>query len=570
MKKSPYILGLNALGFNTSASLLKNNEIVGALEEERLIREKRTRKFPINSIKYLLNKEKISFEDLGAIAISWNPGINLEKFDYKKSDNLSYIPDLLHSIPNFIISNLKNIDQDYFKQEIKIGQKKLPIYYIKHHICHSANYYLSPFNSSSTLTVDAFGEKQSTGFFRCSKNIKELKSQEFPHSLGSFYSTFTEFCGFKPQSDEWKLMGASAYGDESKYYKKIRDLVFLIPEGGFELNLKYFNYYQFHRPNYYNSNLSNYLSLKPNFNTNLNTNYYDLCASVQKVFEDIYFHLINSLYKINKNKNLVISGGCALNCVANGKILQKTKFKRIFIPPMPDDSGAGLGAACYVYRDIFKKRKKINFKNNFLGPNYSNKIIKNIFDKYKLSYKFLKNPSIEAATSIANGKIIGWFQDSLEFGDRALGNRSILADPRKKNMKLRVNKTIKYREKFRPFAPAVHFDKGFKYFENYQDSYFMEKTLKVKKAYQKKIPAVTHEDGSGRLQTVKKENSKFYNLIEEFYNITGIPIILNTSLNYKGDSMVCSPEDAIKTFFLSGLDEIFIENYKLSKNDIKR
>ena len=565
MAKGNYILGINAFGFNTSASLLKNGVLTGAVEEERLSREKRTRKFPIKSINYLLNKESVSLKDLSAIGISWNPAINLEYFDHKKSDNLSYIPDLLHSVPNHLFKMSKNLNEDFFKQEIKIGSKTLPIFYVKHHLCHGANYYLSPFKNSSMLTVDAFGEKQSTVFFKCSKNINQIWSQEFPHSLGSFYSTFTEFCGFKPQSDEWKLMGASAYGDEKKYYKRIRDLVILKPNGGFDLDLKFFNHYQFHRPNYYNSSMSDILKLKPNNKQELNKNYYDLCASTQRVFEDIYFHLINSLQKMTKNKNLVISGGCALNCLANGKIIEKTKFKNVFIPPMPDDSGAGLGAAYFVYKDIMNNKKRATFKNNFLGPNYPNNKIKTILDKYHLSYKFIKNPSKEAAESIANGKIIGWFQDRLEFGDRALGNRSILADPRKKNMKMRVNATVKYREKFRPFAPAIIDTEGYNYFENYQDSRFMEKTLKIKKSFRNKIPAVTHKDGSGRLQTVSKENTKFYNLIKEFKNITGVPLVLNTSLNYKGDPMVCSPEDAIKTFYLSGLDEMFIENYKLSK-----
>ena len=568
MKNDNYILGLNAYGFNTSATLLKNGILIGAIEEERLSREKRTRKFPINSIKYLLNLEKIKIENLKAIAISWNPSINLEKFDKNKSENLTYLPDILHSVPNHLIKLLKNFDKKHFKQEIIINKNKsLPIYYVNHHLSHASNFYFSPFKNSSILTVDAFGENQTTSFYKGGPNsIELLWKQEFPHSLGSFYSTFTEFCGFAPQNDEWKLMGASAYGNSNKYYKKIKALVDLIPGKGFELNLKYFNHYLFHRPKYYNEKLSEYLNVSPNIKNNLNKNYYDICAASQKVFEETYFHLMNSLYKMSKNENLVVSGGCALNCLANGKILSKTKFKNIFVPPMPDDSGAGTGAAYYVHKEIFKSKSNFVLKHNFLGPSFSNKNIIDVLKRFKLKYVSCKDPTLDAAISISKSKIIGWFQDRIEFGDRALGNRSILADPRKKDMKDRVNLSVKYRENFRPFAPAVLEEYSKNFFENNQKSVFMEKTLKIKKIKRDLVPAVTHEDGTGRLQTVnKKNNQKFYKLINNFYKITNIPIVLNTSLNYKGDPMACSPEDAVKTFYLSGLDELYMGNLKIFK-----
>ena len=563
-----YILGLNAIGFNTSASLLKNGKLIGAIEEERLTRNKRTRSFPNLSIEYLLKKNNLSFEDINAVGISWNPTINLEKFDKANSTNHSYIPNILHTVPSNLMhfSNRKTFR--YFKQELSIKKnKKIPIYYINHHYCHAANFFISPFKNSSILTVDAFGEKQSVGFFKGKNNeINSIWSQEFPHSLGAFYSTFTEICGFKPQNDEWKLMGAAAYGNKNIYYKKIRNLVSLIPDTGFELDLKFFNHYMFHRPHYFNKKLLSYLEIKQNTDEVLNKKYYNLAAASQLVFEDIYFHLINSLFKKSESYNLVISGGSALNSLANGKVLNKTKFKNLFVPPVPDDSGAGLGAANYCFNVINKKKKRYVMNNNFLGPEFSNNEIRKILNKYKIKYQYLDNVSKEAAKSIANSKIIGWFQGKIEFGDRALGNRSILADPRNKNMKSRVNKSIKYREQFRPFAPAILNEYTSDFFENPQSSFFMERTLKIKKIKQKLIPAVTHLDGTGRLQTVNKvNNQKFYELIVEFFKLTKIPIVLNTSLNYKGDPIVCSPDDAIKTFYLSGLDELYLGNYRVIK-----
>jgi carbamoyltransferase len=563
------ILGLNTIGFNTSASYLDNGKLKCSIEEERLSRIKRTRQFPIKSIDYILNKFNLKFNDFDAVAISWNPLINLEKFDSNQSENKSYIPNLIHSIPSYILKLTKENVPEYFTQEIKFKKKKIKIYFINHHLSHASSYYFSGFKKASILTMDAFGEKQSGGFYLAKNNdIKKINDLEFPHSLGSFYSTFTEICGFKPQSDEWKLMGASAYGNQKKniFYEKIRKLVELKNNGKFELNLKYFNHYMFHRPNYYNKKLLDYLNISLNKKPELTQEYYDLSFAAQKVFEDILFNALNSLYRETKSENLVFAGGCALNCLANGKIIKKTKFKNIFIPPVPDDSGAGLGAAFYLHNKILNNKRVYVMDNNYLGPSYSNAEVESTLKKYKLKFKFVKNPSLIGAKLISENKIIGWFQDSLEFGDRALGNRSILADPRKNDIKLRINKIVKYREPFRPFAPAVLNEYVKKYFTEYQKSNFMEKTVKVKKKMQKYVPGIVHMDGTARLQTVmKKNNSKFYKLIEQFYKITKIPMVINTSLNYKGDPICCSIEDIVKTFYLSGLDAIIINNYLLEK-----
>lgn len=564
-----FILGLNSIGFNTSASLIKNNKVVAAVEEERLSRVKRTRAFPTKAIKYCLDQGNIRFEELDSVAISWNPLINLEKFDLNESQNSNYIPSILSSTINNILKDVKIHKKEFFSQNLYLNNnKKIKIFFINHHLSHASMFFLSGFKEANILTTDAFGENQCIGFYSGENNQIKLKdSQNFPHSLGSFYSTFTEFCGFRPQSEEWKLMGASAYGQNSNLYKKVKNLVSYDNKKNFYLNLKYFNHYMFHRPNYYSDDLIKYLSLKPNkLGKNLNKRYFNLAYAAQKVFEEIYYDLIIKTNKISKSKNLVIAGGSALNCVANGKIMKGSGYKNIFVPPVPDDSGAGLGAALYVNNSINKEKKRINLFNNFLGPAYKNNEILEELKKFKIKYEYFDNIENQAVDSIIQGKIIAWFQGSLEFGDRALGNRSILADPRNKDIKDKINKSIKYREAFRPFAPAILEEKVSDFFENAQTSYYMEKALIIKKDKRKLIPSVTHVDGTGRLQTInKKLNKKFYDLVNHFYKKTDIPILLNTSFNVQGEPLVASISDALKNFYLSGLDELYIGNYKIKK-----
>ena len=564
-----YILGLNSIGYNTSASLIKDNKIVAAIEEERLSREKRTRKFPINAIHFCLDRANIKFEEIDSLAISWNPLINLEKFDINASQNYSHIPSILSSTLNYMLRDIKNINKDFFVQNLYLkNNKKIKIFFVNHHLSHASSFFLSGFSNANILTMDAFGENECVGFFNAKNNkIKKISAQNFPHSLGSFYSTFTEFCGFKPQGEEWKLMGASAYGQNSNFYGKVKKLINFDKKNLFHLDLKYFNHYMFHRPKYFNQELEKYLSIKQNeIGKNLNKNYFNIAHATQKVFEETYFKLIDKSYSLSKSKNLVLSGGCALNCVANGKVLKNSKYKNIFIPPVPDDSGAGLGAALYVNNCINRNKSKISLFNNYLGPSFSNDKILKELNKFKIKYEYLKKVEDEATNSIIDGKIIGWFQDQLEFGDRALGNRSILADPRDKNIKDKINKSIKYREAFRPFAPAILEEKVSEYFDDAQTSYYMERALMIKKNKRKFIPAVTHVDGTGRLQTIsKKRNIKFYNLVKTFYLKTGVPILLNTSFNVQGEPLVSSISDAIKNFYLSGLDELYIGNFRVIK-----
>jgi carbamoyltransferase len=565
----PWILGLNAVGFNTSSVLLRGNEIFSAVEEERLIRQKRTRRFPFSGINFHLNKAGIRLSDLHAIAIGWNPLINLESHNTAQSERQRYLGEMLYSIPSSLMSLQKSTAADTSSQHISLEDGSiLPIHYVRHHLCHASNFYSSPYDEAAILTVDAFGEKESITFsIGQDTKIDTIWRQEFPHSLGCLYSTLTEFLGFEAQGDEWKLMGASSYGHPEKFRNRLSTVVKLIESGGFELDLSYFNFYQFHRPGRYTKKLAELLGVQPNQpGKALNQEYYDLASAAQELFEKIYFHLLTQLQKKTGLKNVVLSGGCALNSLANGKILSKTNFIDCFIPPVPDDSGVALGAAYYVYHRDYGGVRCESMKSNYFGPSFTNIEIIDYLKKYKIKHRNVENPAKEAATLIASGKVIGWFQGAVEFGDRALGNRSILADPRDAAMKEKVNDTVKYREGFRPFAPSILEEKISEYFIEAVPTPFMEKVFLIREDKRKIIPAVTHVDGTGRIQTVTKTQNKLYwELISEFEKMTGIPIVLNTSFNLKGEPIVCEPTDAIKTFFSSGLDALVIGSSILEK-----
>lgn len=563
------ILGLNSAGFNTSATLVIDGHPVFAIEEERLIREKRTRRFPIEGVKAALEAGGLDLQQIDAVAVGWNPAVNLEAPSQSQSQRARYLGEIFYSVPNNLMT-LTGGNAAYFSQQVVHLQdgSRLNIYYILHHLAHAASFFVSGFDEAAILTADAFGEKDCTQFTKGTGNeLVPMWSQEFPHSLGSFYSAFTSYLGFQHQSDEWKLMGASAHGSPDRFYDKVRSLVHLKDDGGFELDLSCFNHFQFHRPGLFTQKMTDVLGTTANEPEEPpNQEHFDLAASVQSVFEEIYLYLLGKLHERTGLKKLVVAGGSALNSVANGKILAETPFEELFVPPVPDDSGCSLGAAYYVYHQIMGKPRTYVMTQNYLGPSYSDAEIQRELDKYNITYEVVEDPTKIAASLIMSGRIIGWFQGRLEFGDRALGNRSILADPRDPSMKDKVNATVKFREDFRPFAPAILFNHLDEFFADAVETPFMEKVFPVRPEKRKVIPAVTHVDGSGRLQTVRREqNPLFHELISEFYRMTGVPVVLNTSFNVKGEAIVCSPQDALKTFFSSGLNALVIGNFLVKK-----
>ncbi|MGD8386056.1 MAG: carbamoyltransferase C-terminal domain-containing protein [Desulfobacteraceae bacterium] len=563
------ILGLNSAGFVTSSALVIDGKIHFAVEEERLDRQKRSRAFPMRGIREALKTAGLRLDDVDAVTVAWNPAINLEAFSPAQSQRHRYLGEILYNVPNHLMSLKPNEAADYSRQIISFSDGvELNIYYIMHHLAHASAFFFSPFEEAAIMAIDAFGEKHSTVFCEGKGNkIRRIWSQEFPHSLGSFYASMTEYLGFRPKNDEWKVMGASSYGDPQRYYEALHSLFHLKEEGGFELDLSYFNHYQFHRPLMYHPKLAALVGLPPNEKGRpLNQDYYDFAAAAQRVTEDIYCYLIGQLHERTGLDNLVLSGGVVYNSVANGKVLSNTPFQDVFVPPMPDDSGGSLGSAYYLYHQIQDQPRTYTMTTNYFGPGFSDEEIRATLDKFKIRYQPVEDPADEAAALIQEGKILGWFQNRIEFGDRALGNRSILADPRDPSMKDKVNETVKYREPFRPFAPSVLKEHVDEYFVNSVPTPYMEKVLPIRPEKQEEIPAVTHVDGSGRLHTVTKEqNPLYYRLIDCFRARTGVPLVLNTSFNLKGEPIVCSPQDAIRTFFSSGLDALIIGKFVVHK-----
>lgn len=561
------ILGINMSGRDSSAAVVVDGAVHFAVREERLNREKKTRRFPMLSIQACLEAVGRRLEDVDQVAISWNPTLNLERLNSAQSGVARYKPEHFYAVANHLLQLWPRETSVLAEQRLHFPSGVLEIAYVNHHICHAADSFLqSPFEDAAILILDAYGEKDSVTFARgLGTRIEILRTIPFPHSLGSFYGTMTQFLGFTPDLEEWKLMGASAYGDPARYYPALRQMVFLREDGGFEIDLSYFNYPTFSRPTMYSDKLVALLGPARRRDEDLEQRHYDIAAATQRVTEEVVFHLLHHLHAVTGLADLCLGGGVALNCVLNGKIAEHTPFRRVWVGSSPDDGGTALGAALFLAsRDPgFRRSPAVH---NYWGPGFDDAQVELELRRYRLAYRRSAQPAREAAALLVQGKIVGWFQGRVEFGERALGNRSILADPRDALMKDRVNGAIKYRESFRPFAPSILDEHTADFFEGAHFVPFMEKALVVRKDKQRLIPAVTHADGTGRLQTVRRDvNPRFWDLIHEFHELTGVPVVLNTSFNLQGEPIVCSPKDAIRTFFSSGLDALFLGPFVLEK-----
>ena len=566
------ILGINNEMHISSACLIEDGKIVAAAAEERFTREKLTRKFPQETIKYCFKEANIKMEEVDYIATSWNPGIYFTKFNPLLSGQRRHMVEQLYSVPDNLMQLYVRPEVDYVFQEISGSFGKIKTYYITHHRTHAANgFFLSPFSSAAILTADAQGEFESTTFCHGKGNkINFVKSINYPHSLGALYSTFTEFLGFRANSDEWKVMALASYADpNNEFYKRLKEEVVKFQgDGDFELNLSYFKGFLHDQPNLYTERLVETFGRARERDEEFQERHFEIASALQKISEEAIVHLLNWLFQQTREKNLVLSGGLFMNSVFNGKVLELTPFDNLFVSSCPDDSGNCFGAALYLYNHILGKGRSVPMSHNYYGPQYTDSEIEEALKGYNLNFAYEENIFKKAAKLLSEGNVIGWFQGRMEFGQRALGNRSILADPRKADMKNKVNRAVKFRESFRPFAPAVIKEKQEEYFEIGKggDVPFMEKVYPVIMDKRDQIPAVVHADGSGRIQTVIKElNPGFYSLIEEFEKITHIPIVLNTSFNLNGEPIVCTPSDAIKTFYSCGLDTLVIGNYIVHK-----
>jgi carbamoyltransferase len=574
------VLGLNIFHGDAAACIIKDGKIVVAIEEERINRIKHSSGFPINSINYCLNYSNLKISDVNYVCINRNPKVNLLKkiiFVIKNKLNYSYLLDRYKNLQN--IASVKDIISEYFDKE-KINFKVINI---EHHLSHiSSAFHLSGFKSSSVLSIDGFGDFVSTMWGKANKKKIDIKeSVYFPHSLGIFYTAITQHLGFPNYGDEYKLMGLSSYGKDSQV-KKIYQ-IFDDVGHKFKLKLKYFNHTdkKFNLDFYdeipiigtlFNEKVIEVLGKPREAKEELTQYHKDLAKSAQVVYEEIFYKILNNLYDFTKNENLCLSGGCAQNSVANGKILKKTRFKNIYVSSSSGDSGGAIGAATYFLsqKNIFLNKEE----GSFYGPNFTKKQIQQSIYNNKKDLQNVKQIDFESeeklldlvCAEILNKKIVGWFQGKMEWGPRALGNRSIIANPAISNIKDIINSKIKRRESFRPFAPSILEEYVDDWFDSSHESLFMSFVNEVKANKRDLIPSVVHTDGTGRLQTVsKKTNLKFYNLIKNFHKISGIPLLLNTSFN-ENEPIVMTPEHAISCFVRTKMDLLVLENTVLIRN----
>ena len=592
------ILGISAFYHDSAAALVVDGEIIAAAQEERFSRKKHDPGYPFNAVNYVLTEGKLKLNEVDHIVFFEKPFLKFERlletymaFAPKgfKSFSLSMPLWLREKLfqKKFLFDKLKQHDENF--KDIK------KIKFSEHHYSHAASaFYPSPFENAVVLTLDGVGEWATTTVAIGKKNkLEMIKEIYFPHSLGLLYSAFTYYTGFKVNSGEYKVMGLAPYGKPKYKDLIIQNLMDLKEDGSFKLNMKFFNYATgLTMTNKKFSDLFGHPVRNPKKDL-LEDFHMDIAASIQSVTEEIVIRITKNIASEYKIKNLCLAGGVALNCVANGKILRQKIFDDIWIQPAAGDAGGSLGAAlAYWHHELKKPRENFQdqMKGAYLGPKLSEINVEDQLKKLKARYTKKSSSEISSivAKELSNGKTVGWFQGRMEFGPRALGGRSILADPRSDKMQKELNLKIKFRESFRPFAPSVLREEVSNWFELNYDSPYMLLVSDVKREKQitmsekdkklfgidklnikrSSIPAITHVDYSARIQTVHKEtNLKYYNLINEFKKITDCPVLVNTSFNVRGEPIVCSVEDAFNCFMGTNLDILAIENYLLIKDD---
>jgi len=553
-----YIIGISAFYHDSSVCLFRDNQLIFACEEEKFTGIKHDSSFPIKALEYIYKYYKITPKNLQAVCYYENPKLKYQRV--MKNIKPQWFKNPIYSLKSYIKIkyNMKELDKR-FKEICPT------VFYSTHHESHQYySHYTSHFEESTCLSVDGVGEIDTVSVGVADYNgIKYSSLAAYPHSLGLYYSALTSYLGFRPNEGEYKVMGLASYGDPKKYIKEVKNLI-SYKNGKLECNMDVFCWNRTDK-SMFNEKLAELLSVPQRLpEEELLETHKDLAAAVQLRYEEVLFEIMKSIRLVSKSSNLSLSGGCAYNGTANGKIIDKTHFSHLWIPPAPSDAGSAIGAVVHYLVKERKVRSKIT-RNPFLGPQYLyNDTLKAINGlKYKV-YKNERQLTEYIAKELNDGKVVGWFQGHIEFGSRALGNRSILANPTIDGMKDRINKVIKKREGFRPFAPMVTKEKQDIYFEMTDDIPYMNQVVKVKPEYRDILKAVTHVDGTARVQTVYKYTAT-YNLLKEFEKISGYPILLNTSFNIKDKTMVLTPKDAVDTFYDTDMDLLVIGNYVIYK-----
>ena len=573
-----YVLGINAYHGDVSAVLLKDGQLLTALEEERFRRIKHWAGFPTLSIQRCLEMAGISGRDIDHIAISRDPKANLVRkalFTITKHPDLSIVRDRLRNA-----GKLRDVRAP-LAEALGTHIEKLPLlHFVEHHPSHLASaFFVSPFDDAAICAIDGFGDFVSTSMATGKGNhFDVLEKVYFPHSLGMLYTAVTQYLGFMGYGDEFKIMGLAPYG-EPEFVGELRKLLKLKAGGTFELALDYFRHWNEGVTmewsdgyptlgRVYSPKLEKLLGPARQKDEPLTAKHENLARSLQAVYEECAFHVLNGLWERTKNPRLCMAGGCAMNSVANGKIRANTPFTELYIQPASGDNGTALGAAYYVWNQMLQQPRGFVMEHGYWGTSYPDADVMHIVDaredaQWTYDQTTFDNESevcLRTAELIAEGNVVGWFQGRMEWGARALGNRSILADPRRADMRDLINTKIKFREKFRPFAPSILEEALHDYFVDAASDPFMQQVYAVQPSKRKVLPAITHADGSGRLQTVsERTNPRYYRLISEFAKISGVPVVLNTSFN-ENEPIVDTPEQALDCFLRTRMDVIVVGN----------
>jgi len=564
------VIGLAGLFVDGASALIQDGKLIAAVEEERTSRIKhmsiiQSGGLPYESLASCLRMGNIGFRDIDHVGYffqPWREFLSMSTFRMRKS---------LFSLPTFAyyeIDYLNALRKHLAVEKLMRAQcgGSMKFHYFSHHLCHAASaYYSSAFDKSAILVVDARGEIDCTSFYTAQGNtISRIAKYDFPNSLGFMYATLTDYLGFKSNNDEYKVMGLASFGKPS-YYEKLKNVFRIKENGQLQLNYSYFHRF-FRGRNYVNEKFLSVFGPQRLKGEKITERHMDIAASLQKILETAVLRMLAKLHGITKIDNLCIGGGVALNSKMNGRILQEGPFKNVFLHPASHDAGCALGAAFLIKHHILGQTTRQPFIDPYLGDGYTGEEIMRALEKSKIRYEYHDDIASKTAELLADGKLVAWFQGRAEWGPRALGSRSILADPTRQDMKDIINARIKHREEFRPFGPSITEEEAAKYFDLDNESPFMLFVVPVLDNAKKKIPSVVHVDGTARVHTVRKDvNPLYYDLLKKFEILKGVPVLLNTSFNVNQEPIVNSPYDALRCFFSTGLDYLVMEKYLVSK-----
>jgi carbamoyltransferase len=561
------ILGLN--DSNSAAAVVRDGILLAAAREERFNRIKHSDAFPRGAAEYCLKTAGAEIRDVDHVVFAWNPGHEIEPLDDMSS--VRQHRQFLHYVPNNLLALVKghkrNKKIDSISQVFRIPGKDLNIHFLPHHASHAAGcFFTSPFDDALILTVDAYGDDTSMEMFHGSSNrVRSISRTLYPHSLGSVYAAVTQYLGFRPNVDEWKVMGLAPYG-EPEFYDRFRKIIRFEPSlGEVRIDLDYFTYYIWASRRFSDA-FEKTFGPERGYADPIETRHQNIAHSFQKAVEDVVLEAVEFGLRKTGSRLLCLSGGCAMNSKMNGRILSEAKVDDLFVQSSADDGGACLGACFYFWNGVLNKPRGFVYEHDYWGPEYEDGEIELALKDAKIEYRRSSDIAREAAESIVQGKIVGWFQGRMEYGQRALGNRSILADPRDPGMKDKINACVKHREGFRPFAPSILEEYQGDFFEILHPAPFMQKIYPIREEKRALVPAVTHVDGSGRLQTVaRRHNPLYWNLIDRFREMTGVPLVLNTSFNDNDEPIVTTPKHALRCFFGTGIDVLCMGSFMVRK-----